>query len=28
MEKYGQLCLSAKFVNNHNILMTYFDEIF
>jgi hypothetical protein len=27
MEKYRQLSLQAKFIDNHDILMTYFDEI-
>jgi hypothetical protein len=28
MEKYEQLSLEEKSVDNHYILMTYFDEIF
>jgi len=26
MEKYGQLSLRTKFFDNHDILMTYFEE--
>jgi hypothetical protein len=28
VEKYDHLGFSEKFVDNHNILMTYFNEIF
>jgi hypothetical protein len=28
MEKYEDLSFHGKYVDNYNILMTYFDEIF